>query len=129
MTKYSKDEVTRAMTTLLGYLKPGDTVYTSLKSVSRSGMSRRIRCYVARGKDIEDITYYVSRVLGDAINDKGILMSGCGMDMGFALVYGLSRRLFPEGFVPAKAKMSGRNGEDASKIDTDGGYALRHRWL
>ena|ERR1035437_1828097 len=50
---------------------------------------------------------------------------GCGMDMGFHLVYNLGRTLFPEGF---KVEGRGRNG-DASGWDKDGGYALKQRWI
>ena len=55
----------------------------------------------------------------------GIKIGGCGMDMGFAIVYALGRKLFPEGF---KVNGRGRNG-DTSGWDNDGGYALKHRWL
>ena len=47
------------------------------------------------------------------------------MDMGFALVYELSRELYPKGF---KVAGVGRNG-DTSGHDKDGGYALKQRWL
>jgi hypothetical protein len=38
--KYSKEEKERALKRLHELIKPGDTVYTSVKHVSRSGMSR-----------------------------------------------------------------------------------------
>lgn len=131
-------------------LAPGDTVYTVLRSVSRSGMSRRIDLYKLGADGPIYLSGYAARALGtDAANasDGGIKVDGCGMDMGFHLVYLLSRTLFPDGFgieseskrrpisrehaaqmVENGYKFHGRNG-DASGWDTDGGYALSHRWL
>ncbi len=54
-----------------------------------------------------------------------LVVGGCGMDMGFHIVYNLGRVLFPDGF---KVEGRGRNG-DTSGWDKDGGYALNHRWL
>jgi hypothetical protein len=86
-------------------LKPGDEVRTILRSCSRSGMSRRISLVVAREGEVQDITYHAARTMGENIKqggqyvqDAGIVIGGCGMDMGFSLVYNLSRYLFPDGF-------------------------------
>lgn len=90
---------------LLELLTPGDTVYTVCNHVSRSGMSRSIDLLIGRGRDVEKITYWVSCAMGDDKrperidqNNGGIIVGGCGMDMGFHLVYGLSRTLWPNGF-------------------------------
>ena len=117
------EEKEKALETLRGMLKPGDTVNTILRHVSRSGMSRSISLL----KGDEDITFWAARAMGDKIdqNNGGIKIGGCGMDMGFALVYNLGYCLFPEGF---KVEGTGRNG-DKSGGDKDGGYALKHRWL
>lgn len=150
-------------------LSPGDEVKTILRSCSRSGMSRRVSLVIAKDGDVLDITWHASRVLGENqqqggqyVQDAGIVMGGCGMDMGFALVYNLSGALYPDGFPVADGiapnghkmmtgnfrgshakpltaqdmaeyvrkgwKFRGRNG-DASGWDTDGGYALKQRWL
>lgn len=93
-------------------LTPGDTVYTILRSVSRSGMSRRVDVVVMStdhdGKPYPArITHLVAAVLGNSSDpDRGMRVNGCGMDMGFHVVYSLSSKLF---------------GGD--------GYALNHRWL
>ena len=42
MTKAQKAERDQARETLRKYIKPGDTVWTILRHVSRSGMQRRI---------------------------------------------------------------------------------------
>lgn len=106
-------------------LKPGNTVYTVLRRVSRSGMSRNIDLYyMAKNEPV-----WISSSVGHAIgspqsrknwdNSQGLTVSGCGMDMGYHLVYSLSRVLFPDGF---KGAMSGQHQQD-------GGYALKQRWL
>jgi hypothetical protein len=60
-------------------------------------------------------------------NKEGLRVSGCGMDMGFAVVYAFSGEVFPNGFKYRQGEYH-RNG-DPSPIDEDGGYALQHSWL
>lgn len=149
MSKYSKSDRQAAIERLREWVKPGDTIHTILRNTSRSGMSRTISPVV----NSEDISFWVARALDMSIDQDrgGIKISGCGMDMGFALVYDLSRTLFPNGFgdegelplghkirpptkekaaqaVAKGAKFHGRNG-DTSGWDNDGGYALKQRWL
>ena len=108
-------------------LKPGDTVYVSLKHVSRSGMSRVIMPFIIRDNEPRYLGWIAAKALDKRYDrDKeGVKIGGCGMDMGFALVYNLSRTLFPDGF---KVEGRGRNG-DMSGWDKDGGYGLNHRWF
>jgi hypothetical protein len=118
-------------------IKPGDTVYTILRHVSSSGMSRRISVLItqveertdANGKRkrvpiIRDISGYVSTAIDYPQHDGtgALVVGGCGMDMGFHVVYSLGRTLWPEG---TKRPHRTRNGEP----DRDGGYALRHSWV
>lgn len=91
-------------------LKPGDTVYTVLKHVSRSGMSRNIDLYVVSE---ERRIVWIGAQVGHAIGSPQ-----SEMDMGFHVVYTLSRVLFPEGSSEAIQTHNG-----------DGGYALKHQWL
>jgi hypothetical protein len=86
-------------------LKPGDTVHTVLRSVSRSGMSRNIDVYKltpnADGTVSKQwLSYWVSKAIGESFDKKTdcLKVSGCGMDMGFHVVYNLSRVLFCDGF-------------------------------
>ena len=122
-------------------LKPGDEVRTILRNVSRSGMSRSISIII----DGEDRSYLAARALGSRIDDKrgGIKAVGCGMDMGFHLVYNLGRVLFPDGHdccgegtnsgrfdrCPSNDHSNGDRNYSADHRHKDGGYALRHRWL
>ena len=117
-----------AITTLLGMIKPNDLVYTDLKSVSSSGMSRQIAVYLPytnnEGKSrIRDITYFVGLVLDLKEGSKGgLVVRGCGMDMGFNTIYNLGRTLWPNG---TQEPHGTRNGVP----DSDGGYALKQSWL
>ena len=130
----------KAREELLQVLKPGDTVYTILRHVSQSGMMRHIDVIVlghGRVLPSEDIrplyyNYAVSKILGRKRTDSGSLkVGGCGMDMGFSIVYGMGRALWPDGFdcigknCPANDHA---NGDDVAHHE-DGGYALRQQWL
>ena len=83
---------------LTHYLKEGDRVYTMVRHVSTSGMSRDISVMVARGNEINDITYYTAHALGWRLVERNgrraIRVHGAGMDMGFHLIYTLSSVLF-----------------------------------
>lgn len=119
---------------LCAVLKPGDTVYCVLRSVSRSGMNRKISFFILRDGEITGITCPMAAVLGLRLvslrGTPALSINGCGMDMGFHTIYALGRALFPQGYIPAEAgKDYGRNGLGADVRDPDGGYALTSRWL
>jgi hypothetical protein len=100
---------------LAHYVSEGSTVYTVLRSVSSSGMSRTLSLKVAKDGKILDLTYYAGTVLDWPIvevnGSRALRVGGCGMDMGFHTVYTLSRALFRE--------------EGDTK---DAGYLLNHAW-
>ena len=112
--KKSEQEKIEAIEKLRELLKPGDTVYTILTHVSRSGMSRSIKPIIFRDSRPYDLTYLVCKSKEGTFdrNNGGVKVGGCGMDMGFNLVYNLSYRLF--------SKDTGVS---------DGGYALRREWI
>lgn len=133
LTKKAQKEQEReeSRQTLLSWLKPGDKVYTVLRHVSRSGMSRRIDLYAFVMDDKGEpckvwLSWHAARVMGYRLGgrsgDDGIVTGGCGMDMGFHLVYTLGRYLWPDGTPEPHGR---RNGEP----DSDGGYALRQEWI
>ena len=156
-TKSDRDD---AIAELRRILRPGDKVTTHVVHVARSGMSRQIVCECIDKSNpddpiVRDITALVAKATGNPLNRKhwGVKVSGCGMDMCFALIYELGSVLFPDGFGvesrrldgdynviarrrPASRdeaaqmllegwKFSGRNG-DSSGWDNSGGYALRY---
>jgi hypothetical protein len=122
--KFSKSAQFESLEELRTMIKPGDTVYTRLNHVSKSGMMRVIDLFVIRDNEPLRITWSACQATGTAYNNKhdGMRMDGCGMDMGFAAVYHLGRVLWPVGTPEPHGT---RNGEP----DRDGGYALKHRWL
>lgn len=74
------------------------TVYTILRHVSASGMSRDISLKTMQDGQLIDITFTAAEALGEKVKEKDghrvIRVGGCGMDMGFHLVYNLSSVLF-----------------------------------
>lgn len=98
VTKHDKHE---AMQRLKKWIKPGDTVYTVLRHVSQSGMMRHISLYVIKRNKPIFLDYSVSQLLECPQANTfrgGLKRSGCGMDMGFDLVYSLSWALFKDGY-------------------------------
>ena len=93
---------------LSNILSEGDTVYTVLRHVSASGMSRRIDLYTFQDNKPVYLSGYYAMMQGEEPPRDGYKVGGCGMDMGFHLVYSLASMLY-EG--------------------TRGGYELRHEWL
>jgi hypothetical protein len=106
-----EESIERLRALLDGDDKP--TIYTILRGVSASGMSRDISLVYIKNGDPYFITYIVACALGDRLVSRNgsdsIRVNGCGMDMGFHLVYSLSSVLYA--------------GQDRA------GYVLSHRWL
>lgn len=105
-----KEESIVYLKTTLG-IAPGDTIHTILRSVSRSGMNRKISIIY---KDI-NISWHVAKIFQEKSVEKfghhALSVSGCGMDMGFNCVYNLSRILFSD------------------TLHKDSGCALKQQWL
>jgi hypothetical protein len=119
-----------AVETLRGWLPPGSKVFSIIRHVSRSGMSRVIDFYTFDGGE----RLYLSGLMSHAMDirrnrDGGLKIDGCGMDMCFATVYALGRVLYPDGFTPALCGMHGRNRTPDTEPDTDGGYSLKSEVL
>ena len=71
-----------ALADLRAYLHPGDTVYTILRHVSRSGMYRVIDLLVIRDNQPRRISWQAAQVLeGYDTKHEGCKASGTGMDM------------------------------------------------
>ena len=73
----------------------GDTVYSVLRHVSASGMSRRIDFYALKSGVPILLSGYMAGLLGYTVHKRGgLVVTGCGMDMGFHVVSGLAFKLF-----------------------------------
>jgi hypothetical protein len=85
----NKQEQLNAITELSAILRdiPSDTIYTVIRHVSNSGMQREISVKMIDSGRIIHLDWLVSTALGKKIGkNNGVVMKGCGMDMGFALV-------------------------------------------
>ena len=172
MTKAQQSARDEAIAQLRETLKPGDTVYTVLRSVSRSGMNRKIDLYKIEDGEPHWLTYLVAKATGITFDNKrdALSVGGCGMDMGFHVVYSLSAALFRDKFtcigegcpsndhnnaynahrqgqcfvcgaeLPPNPHYRRHNGSHEYPVcsqacasgewqHSDGGYALKHRWM
>ena len=108
MKKVPTTEFDEQVELLKGWFPKGSTVYTVLRHVSASGMQREIGVVAilpedprapGSGADLRHPNYAVSTVLGwPRSKGDGVKVRGCGMDMGFHLVYELSQRLYGDGY-------------------------------
>ena len=128
-------------------LKPGDTVYTVLRHVSRSGMQRAINVYTIKDGEPRWIAFQVAQATGFTYSEKYECLSvnGCGMDMGFHVVSNLSAVLYPNGFGCIGEKCTSNDHSNGDRDYTEhaareypdgqghwhksGDYALIHHWM
>lgn len=151
LTQAQIAEQTEARDKLRSILTPGTTVYTALRHVSSSGMYRAISAIVIVDGEPIDLDWLIVQAGLGKFDQRhaGIKAGGCGMNMGFNLVYSLSRALYPNGFACTgstgwtptyrKAKrprcmsndhVNGVNKPRRGLIHKgDGGYALNQAWL
>jgi hypothetical protein len=99
-------------------MQPRPTVYTVLRHVSSSGMSRDISLFTLHEGRIMNLTWHASKASRacESLKDRNgynvIRTHGGGMDMGFHLVNSLSYALYTdEGF------------------SDRAGYVLKQEWL
>lgn len=125
--KTTKEEKAEAVAFLksIGVVK-GSEIYSYVRSVSSSGMSRQIKFLFPTVRqhgenfgenakpEIVDITRHVAIINGSRFNkDKWVIVAqGCGMDMCFNEVYNLASNLWRD-----------EKGEHDGK--TDAGYWLK----
>ena len=76
-------------------------------------MQRRIDFYVLKENRPQYLSGYMEAIGLGRLHDKGgLVVNGCGMDMGFHLAYSLSRMVF--------------KGDGQKRYP---GYRLRHEWI
>lgn len=147
MTKAEEKDRDEARAELRARLKPGQEILCVLRHVSRSGMQRVIDLKVIEDGELRGLGWSAARAMEDRYDTKrdGIVVGGCGMDMGFALVYNLGATLWPDGFDcigvggdVSNINSSNPDGRCPSNYHgnrehgahhVDGGYALRSRWV
>tara|TARA_Y100000114_G_scaffold149361_1_gene163424 strand:- start:599 stop:1033 length:435 start_codon:yes stop_codon:yes gene_type:complete len=89
------------------YLHGQTTIWALCRHVSSGGATRVLSFFVVKDNTIICIDWFLQDFLGYKPHKKidGVVVKGCGMDMGFHTVYSLSRKLY------------------------DDGYRFKHRWL
>lgn len=123
----------------LGFkLVPGETIYVIQRSVSKSGMSRKLDLYIMRSGTLLRITWSVAQLLRWSYdkNKDALTVGGCGMDMHFHTVYCLSGAYFGwtdlDGLSSPTGYTTKSDVAKAKKINfksTDTGYWLKHRTI
>jgi hypothetical protein len=84
-------------------------IYTVLRSVSKSGMSRVIDFYTIENDRPQYLSGLIKMALGYRMaKNGGLVVGGCGMDMGFHVVYTVSSVLHG---------------------GARGGYEIKHQWM
>ncbi len=92
------------------FCRKGSTVYTVLRHVSRSGMQRRIDCYSIQKNKLVYLSGYIEHITSmKRHKNGGLIVDGCGMDMGFHIVHNLSMALYG--------------------LANRGAYELDHAWI
>lgn len=102
MSKHTKAEIAEALENARRWFPEGSTVFTIVRDVSRSGMSRNISIVTIhddpeRGQYALHPNYCVSVILGLRLGRDAVRVNGCGMDMAWALVDDLSHKLYGRG--------------------------------
>lgn len=127
-----EDQKAEALARLRELCPPGTKVWTVLRSVARSGMSRGIDCYVFEADEAGNVSkawlsWYMGRAgIGGRWNDKSecLTVGGCGMDMGYYVVNCLSYAL--HGMEDKGVDAHGRN---TDQDNYRAGYSLHHEWI
>lgn len=89
---------------LKAMLPKGSTVYTLVRSVASSGMSRRISVFTILDGTLSNLDWYIERagIAKRRAHKEGLYIQGCGMDMSFALTYDLAMTLHGDGYSISK---------------------------
>lgn len=105
MTKQEKADRAEAIARLREWVKPGDTIHVINRHTSRSGMLRVLQLVKLETNERGEVQkswlgYNAALALGWSYDKEreGIRVSGCGMDMGFHVVYELGWKLFGDGW-------------------------------
>ncbi len=139
--KVTKAERQECLDRLRKMLPPGSRVHTTMRHVSRSGMSRDIDCYLLHDGQAQWLSRLIAKACDFSFNEKreAIRVQGCGMDMGYHIVNNLAMALYPEGFectgrdehpnmCPSNDHSNGdRNYKPHHHVSL--GYALHHSWI
>lgn len=138
-TKASKAEKMEAIERLRELCPPGTVIRPVLRKVSASGMRRHIDFYAFRADPTERggvaswyLTSLIARALGYSMaprGSSGMVVNGCGMDMGFHVVNSLSYALHGRESVGPDAIASAGRPFEPTKDQYRAGYSLTCEWI
>lgn len=105
-----KQQARDSLKNIFNLLPPDQRViYCVLRSVSKSGMSRVIDFYTIENNRPQYLSGLIRMALGYRMaKNGGLVVGGCGMDMGFHVVYTVASVIY---------------GGDR------GGYEIKHQWM
>ena len=98
MSTTSEGITASTITRLKEIAPPGTVVYAVVRNVSKSGMSRQMDFYVIKDNELRYITGHVATILDLRRSDRGVRVTGVGMDMAFATTYALAQALYDDGY-------------------------------
>ena len=89
ISKAVKAEQAEALEQLRAMINPGATIFTTVRRVARSGMSRTIDAYLLLHDDKVWLSGLIARAGLFTLDRKSeaLKVQGCGMDLGFHVVY------------------------------------------
>lgn len=95
-----EDARQNALAYLMGNIKKDDRIYALRAWRNRAGDSHAIKLFIARGKEVIDISWAAARVLDVKFNRThgGVHFGGGGMSPTFGTVYDLAWALFDDGY-------------------------------
>ena len=102
--RYGYNDVMQAREHLKGLIDHDqpDAMYATITGVATSGMSRTMRLYLPCVRDerpsIEHVSHLVAKILNLPLTDKGVRVTGSGMDMVFHVVSSVSRALYGDDY-------------------------------
>jgi hypothetical protein len=110
------------------FAEGGYKAYTILRHVSSSGMFRLISAIVIVDNKPISIDYLINGlgVFKQDKNREGLRVPGCGMDMGFQLIYETSAMVFTD---PAENEKITFERDGLAWKRSNGGYVVKQEWL
>jgi len=83
-------------------LNKGQDVFGLVRSVSASGMTRKISFFAVIDGELANITYAMGQILGEKVGDyhgfNVLTVRGVGMDMIFHTVHSFGSALYSDGY-------------------------------
>ena len=94
---------------LLNYITPDTKLWIVITNESHNGMTRRMKILInTTNTQFFDATHLIAPLCDLSQNEKGLKVSGCGMDMTFWLAQAITDNLWPD--KATRPKLTGNGG-------------------